>query len=113
MAPNSIDTNALEFSSKLSELSNLPNSDTLAQLNNINSKMPNLNDDQLNNTMNITTNIHDLKRNLINEEEFRSINHLEPIHIFLKIKPLTKEEMLKQHDQVIYKYLNLKINQKT
>lgn len=51
-------------------------------------------------TMNVTTNIHDLKKNLCNEEEFRSINHSEPIHIFLKLKPLTDQEMAKQNNLV-------------
>ena len=37
-----------------------------------------------------------LIKNLINEEEFRPINHSEQIHIFLKMKPLTQQEMQKQ-----------------
>ena len=53
-------------------------------------------------TLNVTTNIHDLKKNLCNEEEFRSINHSEPIHIFLKLKPLSDAEMAKQNNIVIY-----------
>lgn len=50
-----------------------------------------------------TTNINDLnllKKNLANEEEFRSINQSEPIHIFLKLKPLTDKESTAQNNQV-------------
>ena len=46
-----------------------------------------------------------LKKNLNNEEEFRSINHSEPIHIFLKIKPLSFQESAKQKDKVISLFL--------
>jgi hypothetical protein len=54
---------------------------------------------ELNQTLNTT--IEELKKNLYNnEEEFRCINHSEPIHIFLKLKPLTPQEMLKQNNQV-------------
>ena len=56
--------------------------------------------EQENTTLNATTNIHDLKKNLANEEEFSSINHSEPIHIFLKMKPLSAQEQQKQQDQV-------------
>ena len=46
-----------------------------------------------------------LKKNLNNEEEFRSINHSEPIHIFLKIKPLSFQESAKQKNEVfIFKF---------
>lgn len=50
--------------------------------------------------LNATTSINDLKKNLYNEEEFRSINHSEPIHIFLKLKPLSDSELAKQNHQV-------------
>jgi hypothetical protein len=54
---------------------------------------------ELNQTLNTT--IEELKKNLYNnEEEFRCINHSEPIHIFLKLKPLTQQELLKQNNQV-------------
>lgn len=60
-------------------------------------------DEGANMTLNMTTNINDLKKNLYTEEEeFRSINHTEPIHIFLKIKPLTDNELRHQNDQVIF-----------
>ena len=49
----------------------------------------------------IPSDINTLKKNLYNEEEFRSINHSEPIHIFLKIKPLSIQEIVKQKDEVI------------
>jgi hypothetical protein len=62
-----------------------------------------LNDDGSNMTLNTTTNINDLKKNLYTEEEeFRSINHTEPIHIFLKIKPLSEHELRQQNEQVFY-----------
>ncbi len=48
----------------------------------------------------LNTDFHTLKKNLYNEEEFRSINHGEPIHIFLKIKPLSIQEIIKQKDEV-------------
>ncbi len=51
-------------------------------------------------TLNTTTNINDLKKNLANEEEFRSINHQEPIHIFLKLKPLDEQETHMQKNMV-------------
>lgn len=51
-------------------------------------------------SLNGTTSIYDIKKNLCNEEEFRSINHLEPIHIFLKLKPLSEQEMAKQNNAV-------------
>lgn len=42
-----------------------------------------------------------VKKNLFyEEEEFRSINQSEPIHIFLKLKPLDEAEMIKQNNQV-------------
>ena len=47
------------------------------------------------------TDLNTLKKNLYNEEEFRSINHSEPIHVFLKIKPLSIQEIIKQKDEVI------------
>lgn len=56
-------------------------------------------------SFNGTTNIHDLKKNLCNEEEFRSINHSEPIHIFLKLKPLSDHEKALQNNTV-----NTKLN---
>ena len=49
----------------------------------------------------LNTDLNTLKKNLYNEEEFRSINHSEPIHIFLKIKPLSIQEIIKQKDEVI------------
>ena len=49
--------------------------------------------------------IEDLKKNLGNEEEFQLVDHLEPIHIFLKIKPLTIQEINKQQDVVILFFL--------
>lgn len=64
--------------------------------------------DQLAESFNGTTNIHDLKKNLCNEEEFRSINHSEPIHIFLKLKPLTDQEMARQNNTVNNKLNKLK-----
>ena len=45
----------------------------------------------------------DLKKNLFTEEEFASLNHSEPIHIFLKIKPLSDTDMLKQGNELLYK----------
>ncbi|RNA07330.1 kinesin KIF20B isoform X1 [Brachionus plicatilis] len=59
--------------------------------------------DHVEESLNNTTSIHDLKKNLYNEEEFRSINHSEPIHIFLKLKPLTDQEMAKQNNIKHYK----------
>jgi hypothetical protein len=44
--------------------------------------------------------ISDLKKKLLDEEEFRHIDHKEPIHIFLKIKPLSFQEVSKQGDVV-------------
>ena len=41
-----------------------------------------------------------LKKKLVDEEEFRLIDHKEPIHIFLKIKPLSFQEQAKQKDNV-------------
>ena len=45
----------------------------------------------------------ELKKNLFTEDEFRSLNHSEPIHIFLKIKPLSVSELLKQSNELLYK----------
>ena len=56
--------------------------------------------DPIDMTWNSKTDIHDLKKNLVHEEEFTTINHTEPIHVFLKLKPLSTQEMLKQCDQV-------------
>ena len=50
-----------------------------------------------------TTDINDLKKNLFTEEEFRSVNHSEPIHIFLKLKPLSIMDLSKQNNQLFYK----------
>lgn len=76
----------------------------IKMLDNTTDATVNLIDDNV--TMNVTTNIHDLKKNLANEEEFSSINHTEPIHIFLKIKPLSQQEQHIQLDQVKL-FLNL------
>ena len=54
-----------------------------------------------NNTLLDTT--ADLKKNLFTEEEFASLNHSEPIHIFLKIKPLSVPELHKQGNELLYK----------
>lgn len=56
--------------------------------------------DPIDMTWNSKTDISDLKKNLAHEEEFTTINHTEPIHVFLKLKPLSTQEMLKQLDQV-------------
>ena len=65
--------------------------------NQLNDQQPN--PMELNHTLNTT--IEELKKNLSHEEEFRSINHSEPIHIFLKLKPLSHQELLKQDSKVI------------
>jgi hypothetical protein len=51
-------------------------------------------------TLNQTVGLNELKKNLCNEEEFRSINHQEPIHIFLKLKPITDQESKAQNHMV-------------
>ena len=56
------------------------------------------------NAFDITTNLNVLAKNLCNEEEFRSINHSEPIHIFLKLKPLNEKELSLQNNQVTIFY---------
>jgi hypothetical protein len=48
--------------------------------------------------------VEQVKKRLFNEEEFRSINQAEPIHIFLKLKPLDDSEMKKQNFQVYNHY---------
>ena len=48
--------------------------------------------------------VEQVKKRLFNEEEFRSINQAEPIHIFLKLKPLDDSEMKKQNFQVYNNY---------
>jgi len=45
-----------------------------------------------------------LKKNLADEEEFRPVDHKEPIHIFLKVKPLTGAEARAQADQHLYDF---------
>ena len=57
-------------------------------------------DDDVENTQMFEQGVEKVKKNLINEEEFRFINHSEPIHIFLKVKPLTIQEIAKQKNQV-------------
>ena len=57
-------------------------------------------DDDTENTQMFEQGVEKVKKNLINEEEFRFINHSEPIHIFLKVKPLTIQEIAKQKGQV-------------
>jgi kinesin family member 20 len=49
-------------------------------------------DDDIDNTKEIDN----IKKNLCMEEEFRSINHSEQIHIFLKLKPLSESEQSRQ-----------------
>lgn len=39
-----------------------------------------------------------IKKNLAEEEEFRLVDHKEPIHIFLKVKPLSALETNKQKE---------------
>ena len=56
-----------------------------------------------NTILDATTDIDDVKKNLFTEEEFRSLNHSEPIHIFLKLKPLSVTELLKQNNELLYK----------
>jgi hypothetical protein len=51
-------------------------------------------------TMDDDNGIQELKKCLFDTEEFRSINYSEPIHIFLKLKPLDLKEKLKQNNQV-------------
>ena len=51
-------------------------------------------------TMHIPRDIITLKKNLSNEEEFRSISQSESIHIFLKVKPTSIQEIVKQKDEV-------------
>ncbi len=80
---------------KLSGASSSSNEDVPKSDNNIKDN-PQAN--EFNQTVN--TSFEDLKKNLNNEEEFRCINHSEPIHIFLKLKPLTQQEMSNQ--QVIF-----------
>jgi kinesin family protein 20 len=40
-----------------------------------------------------------VKKNLCKEEEFRSINHSERLHIFLKLKPFSEEDEIAQQDK--------------
>lgn len=47
-----------------------------------------------------STSFEQVKKSLFYEEEFRSINQSEPIHIFLKLKPVEEAEMKKQNNQV-------------
>ncbi len=76
---------------------NLSGDDAKSDSNNQHNEVPQTG--ELNQTLNTT--IEELKKNLYNnEEEFRCINHSEPIHIFLKLKPLTQQELLKQNNQV-------------
>ena len=67
-----------------------------------------------NNTTVSSNTIFALKKNLCKEEEeFRSINHSEPIHIFLKLKPFSKEDLITKQDQncySIYSDTTIKIN---
>jgi len=51
-----------------------------------------------------TQSIEVLKKNLAEEEEFRPVDHKEPIHIFLKVKPLTTAETRFQGEQILYDY---------
>jgi hypothetical protein len=66
-------------------------------------------DDIIENTkMEDETTIEDvisLKKNLLNEEEFSHVNHSEPIHIFLKVKPLSVQELAKQKDEVTFSFI--------
>jgi hypothetical protein len=51
--------------------------------------------------------------NLCDEEEFRGINHTEPIHIFLKLKPFTEEDLASNQNQkcnIIHSDTTIKIN---
>lgn len=48
----------------------------------------------------VTTSVDEVKKSLFYEEEFRTINQAEPIHIFLKLKPVEEAEMKKQNNQV-------------
>ncbi len=57
-------------------------------------------EDGTNNDLTINTTIDVIKKDLSKEEEFRSINHAEPIHIFLKLKPLSTQEALKEQSVV-------------
>ena len=47
-----------------------------------------------------------LIKNLIFEEEFRPIDHSEKIHIFLKMKPLTQQEMQNQPNVKYFEILS-------
>ena len=55
------------------------------------------------NDQTLGTDLEMLKKNLANEEEFRSINHTEPIHIFLKIKPLSGDEQVRQNGETHFR----------
>ena len=48
----------------------------------------------------VTTSVDEVKKSLFYEEEFRTINQAEPIHIFLKLKPVEEADMKKQNNQV-------------
>ena len=54
------------------------------------------------NNLTINTHASSIKKNLYKEEEFLSINHSEPIHIFLKLKPFSEEDQLSNQDQKCY-----------
>jgi hypothetical protein len=55
-------------------------------------------------TFDETQPIEVLKKNLAYEEEFRPVDHKEPIHISLKVEPLTGAEARAQADQHLYDF---------
>jgi kinesin family protein 20 len=72
-----------------------------------------LNDNNMTMNINETISCASLKKNLCDEEEFRGINHTEPIHIFLKLKPFTQEDLASNQDQkcyIIHSDTTIKIN---